>query len=186
MGAYTTNAQVWYPGTTDTAELNTLLATVASSIEDGLGARMLSQEKLVSAVLAIPNNSSFPALAANTDVTPNFQVTTFGYNTGDMTLSAGTLTIATPGVYFLSSTMTFNDNTSYYVHSIMISGAEKVRGFSFKPNGGAFQYSSQTSVVKLAAGDTISTRVQANAVAGAIRDISAAGNVMTCTLLKPL
>lgn len=186
MGAYTPNAQVWYPDGTDTAELNTLLSTLASSIENGLGARMTAQENLVSAVLAIPNNSVLPALAANTDVTPNFVVTSFGYNTGNMTLSNGVLTIVTPGVYFVSSTMTFQDHSSYYEHAVMIAGVEKVRGFTYKPNGGAFQYSAQTSVVKLNAGDTVATRVKANTNAGAIRDVSAAGNVMTCTLLKPL
>lgn len=186
MGAYTPNAQVWYPDGTDTAELNTLLATLASSLENGLGARMTAQENLVSAVLAIPNNSSFPAIAANTDTTLNFQVTSFGYNTGNMTLSNGVLTIVTPGIYFVSSTITFQDHSSYYSHSIKINGVEKVRGFSNKPNGGAFQYSAQTSVVKLAAGDTVATVVNSSTNAGAVRDVSAAGNVMTCTLLKPL
>lgn len=185
MGAYTPNAQVWYPDTSDTAELNVLLSTLASSIEVGIGERLAAQEELISAVLTV-NTSGTINLPANTEVTIPFIVDTFGYNTGDMTLSSGVITINTPGVYFVSSTMTFNDQANYFVHSVKISGVEKVRGFSFFPKASFFQYSAQTAVVKLNAGDTIATVVNSTGAASTVRNVSIAGNVMTVTLLKPL
>ena len=185
MGAYTPLAQVWYPDTSDTAELNVLLSTLASSIEAGLQPRLAAQEKLVSAVLTVPTTGTI-TLTVNVDTVVPFIVDTFGYNTGDMTLSSGVVTVATPGVYFISSTVTLNDHSGYYIHSVKIGGTEKVRGFSYKPNGSFFQYSAQTAVVKLNAGDTIGTYINSQTNSGTLRNVSIAGNVSTVTLLKPL
>lgn len=41
MGDYTASG-IWYPDTLDTAELNTLFSTMASSIENGIGAKTAS------------------------------------------------------------------------------------------------------------------------------------------------
>jgi hypothetical protein len=144
-----------------------------------------------SVVLAVPNSGVYPALPANVPTTVNYQLTSFGYNVaGDSTfpVTNGEITIPQAGFYFISSVVTFNDMSAWYTHSVMINGVEKVRGFSYKPNNQTyFQYSSQTTVVKLALGDKIKTVVTAeNGVAGAIRDLSAAGNVMSLTLLAPL
>jgi hypothetical protein len=136
-----------------------------------------------SIVLAVPPNVVYPAVSTSGTTAP-FQVTSFGYNEGTaLSVAGGVVTVQQAGIYFISSTNTFQDIGGYYIHSILINGVEKVRGFSNKPNGGVFQYSAQTSVVKLAMGDTISTSLTASVAGGAIRDISTAGNVMTITLL---
>lgn len=188
MGLFTPLAQVWYPTDTDTAELNTLLATLASSIENGLQPRLALQEKFVSAVLNVATTGTIN-LPQDTAVTIPFIVSSFGYNTGGMTLSgSGVLTVAQKGLYAINCNLTMNDVTNiYYLHQIMVSGVEKVRGYSYKPQNSVLQTSAQSTVLQLNAGDTVYAVATAlNVGGGTLRNVSTAGNIISCTLLKGL
>jgi hypothetical protein len=108
MGAYTTNAQVWYPDTSDTAELNTLMSTMASSIENGLGARQAYQEIAVglkascaaSAFTIAHQPSGVPAT-----VIPYAVSGTKGDFNNGFTFSGGVATIQTPGMYTFTASV---------------------------------------------------------------------------------
>lgn len=157
MGAYTPTAQVFYPDVTDTAKLDTLLATVASSIEDGLGARM-NKAELTQSFLA--NKTSDQTFVNGTGQTVTYSITSLGYNDG-MSFSSSTITITQAGLYF------FTFNGTVISSSGSSSGSCK---FSIRKNGNALASAlaliapngatsagaaSASCVTKCVAGDTI-------------------------------
>lgn len=107
MGLFTPNAQVWYPETGDTAEINVLLSTLASSIENGLEPRVGKLEANMSMVANLQANQTF---VNGTWQTVNYTINATGYNNG-FTLSNGAITITEPGLYMFSANLLGSSST---------------------------------------------------------------------------
>ncbi|QOR56095.1 membrane protein [Arthrobacter phage Thunderclap] len=185
MGAYTTNAQVWYPDTSDTAKLNTLLSTMASSIENGLGARMTKQET-VKSMLATVLAGSTGTLANGVEATLPFAINPGGYNDG-LTLASGIVTIVTPGLYFVAVNSMTTQSSGYADLRIYKNSGVFTRALGTSTTAGAgFAATATSGVMQFVAGDTIKATITVNGVTGsaAIHTGQATYNVMSVVLLK--
>lgn len=185
MGAYTSTAQVWYPDITDTAKLNTLFATVASSIETGIGGRLTKQE-LTKSLLATVVAGSTWALANGTEATIPFTINTGGYNDG-LTLASGIVTITVPGLYFVAVNTMTTQSTGYMDLRIYKNSGNFTRSLgTCTTAGGGFAASATSGVMQFVAGDTIKATTTVNGVTGsaAIHTGQATYNVMSVVLLK--
>lgn len=187
MGAVTATAQVWYPDTSDTAKLNTLFSTMASSIENGLGVRMTKQELTKSLLATVTAGSSW-SLANGVEATVPYTINAGGYNDG-MTLASGIITITTPGIYFISASNLTTQASGYadlrlYKNAGTIS---RTLGASTTAGGG-FASTNVSASLQLAAGDTVKATITVNGVAASasIHTGQATYNVLAATLIKAL
>lgn len=151
MGLYTTFAQVWYPDETDTAEFNTLLATLASSIENGLQPRLAKQELAIGLKAGLTGTVSLTASAtAPVSVTANNACFAQG-----LTISSGVITVATPGMYLVSGAVGIQNISGHTAkiwiqkNSTTLASDEQVSSASF------YQVAKAVSVANCVAGDTI-------------------------------
>lgn len=96
MGVVTTNLQIWTPDESDLAKPDVYLATMAQSLEDGTGNRILNLEKNTSILTNLQTSQTF---VNGTGQTVQYTVNSIGYNDG-MTLSGGKITITIPGLYY--------------------------------------------------------------------------------------
>lgn len=167
MGLYTPNAQVWYPTTADTAEINVLLATLASSIEDGIEPRLAHQEIAVGLRATAPHSSfTIPyhdgSGAADTrGIRIPYQVTaTFGDFSQGLTISSGVATVATAGMYFISAGMgTAGANAGHGVKTLLFKGSTLIGVDERVMNdNNNWVNAVATTVVNCVPGDTISAR----------------------------
>ena len=160
MGAYTPSSQVWYPDVSDTAEINTLLATVASSIENGIGARLTQQEIAVGAKFGCalsyvhPSGTSFAQATlvpfANDGLNAGF--------TNGISISAGVVTIATAGMYIITAALSGLNTASRSVVTYLCKNGVAVASAEV-PSASNVYVSSQANVVlNLLPGDTISVK----------------------------
>lgn len=162
MGQYTPNAQVWYPDTSDGAELNTLFATMASSIEDGVGSRLKKQEQAVACQVSLEVNQNISVefvVQYNVNSGPT-------YNNGLTVNAAGSVTIITPGIYFVSTnvyTQQASGFTGYCVPNIR-KNASKISTSICSPTtvgSNKVGVSSITTAAICNAGDTLDVLVTA-------------------------
>lgn len=187
MGAFTTTAQVWYPDLSDTAKLNTLLATVASSIENGLGARMTKQETVKSLLATVTAGSSW-TLANGTEATLPFSINTGGYNDG-LTLSSGIVTFTTPGLYNITVNALTTQASGYSDLRIYKNAGVIARTLGDSTTaGGGFSPTTISITGNFIAGDTFKSTITVNGVTGsaAIHTGQATYNVLSVTLIKAL
>lgn len=152
MGLYTPNAQVWYPDTGDTAEINTLLGTQASSIENGLGARLAHQEVAVGCKLGMGSMQLQEAMALC-----NMQVAaTAGCFNNGMTVSAtGIVTIQTTGMYLVSGGLGIVNVSG---HSVKFEVRKNNASFLYDEVASSsqfWQFCKGSTAVNCVAGDTL-------------------------------
>lgn len=185
MGAYTPDAQVWYPDTGDTAELNVLLGTMASSIEDGLGVRMAHQETILGFLGHLPI-TTYPALSSTESAALNFQVIagSGSYNDG-FSVTAGVVTIPVTGLYFISSSDTCSAQNGEFNTYVSVNTTKMWRGYS-KSSTSAFGYNTGSVVVKLNVGDTVKVTAAVFGSAGNVSIINGQyyENALSVALLK--
>lgn len=158
MGAYTPVAQVWYPDTSDTAEFNTLMSTLASSIENGLGARMTKQELNKGLLVSLSSTYMLPASSA-LGVVP-YTVGSPGYNNG-VTLSSGVATIVTPGLYAMSVNLFGYQHNGYVQALLELNGTSLSEALmpTASNNAGSYFFSGVLSATMvLNAGDAVRVR----------------------------
>lgn len=187
MGAYTPIAQVWYPDLTDTAKLNTLLASMASSIEDGLGQRMVKQETVKSLLGSVTAGSTW-TLANAIEATVPYSINPGGYNDG-MTLASGTITIGTPGLYFFQASVLTTQTNGYVDLQLQRNGGTFSRALNAgSPAGAGIGPAVAGGVFNCVAGDTIRARVTIQGTTGsvAINTLQATYNVLSAVLMKAL
>lgn len=162
MGAYTPNSQVWYPDGTDTAEINTLLATVASSIENGIGARLEHQEIAVGAKLnaplsyVIPSGSTF----ANATTVPYSNDGTLAAFNNGMSVSGGVVTIATTGMYIVTASLGGLNTAGRSVVNYLCKNGAYVASAEVPTNTSVYVSSQANCVLNLVPGDTISVKAR--------------------------
>ena len=172
MGLYTSLAQVWYPDETDTAEFNTLLATLASSIENGLQPRLALQEKAIGLKVSLNQNEWQIPGGNPSAVIPYRQTGTRGDFNQGFTFSGGTATVQTPGMYFMTASIGPAVDTSTGGKGIKIIAQKngvQIAG-SEVPGAVAWVGSPVTCVVNCVAGDTL------RAIAGITNSATSAPN----------
>jgi hypothetical protein len=187
MGGYTPVAQVWYPDVTDIAKLNTLLATMASSIEDGLGARMTRQETVKSLLGSVTAGSTW-TLANGVPANVPYTINAGGFNDG-MTLASGVITITTPGLYYFSCSVLTTQTNGYVDLQLQRNGGTFSRALGAGSTAGAgIGPAVAGGVFNCLAGDTVKATVTVNGVTGscAINTLQATYNVMSAMLMKAL
>lgn len=187
MGGYTPVAQVWYPDVTDTAKLNTLLATMASSIEDGLGARMTKQETVKSLLGSVTAGSTW-TLSNAVEATVPYSINSGGYNDG-LTLAGGTVTITIPGLYYFGASVLTTQTNGYVDLQLQRNGGTIARALAAgSPAGAGIGPASGATVFNCVAGDTLRARVTIQGTTGsiAINTLQATYNVLSVMLMKAL
>jgi len=187
MGAYTSTAQVWYPDTSDPAKLDTLLSTMASSIENGLGARMTKAETNKSLLATVAAGSTW-ALANGTEATVPYAINSGNYNNG-FTLTGGIVTINTPGLYDVTASG-LTDMTSGYADLRLYKNAGVVSrdlGASTTAGGG-FASTKTACTMEFAAGDTVRVTLTVNGVAATakIHTGQQTYNVLAISLIRAM
>lgn len=162
MGAYTPNSQVWYPDGTDTAEINTLLATVASSIENGIGARLEHQEIAVGAKLNAPLSYTIPSGStfANATTVPYANDGTLAAFNNGMSVSGGVVTIATTGMYIVTASLGGLNTAGRSVVNYLCKNGAYVASAEVPTNTSVYVSSQANCVLNLVPGDTISVKAR--------------------------
>lgn len=167
MGLYTPNSQVWYPTTADTAELNVLMATMASSIEEGVGARLAHQEIAVGLKGSIENAGfTIPAGVGSTAVVPYTVTASRGDFNNGITFSGGVATIQTAGMYLVTASVgPSGTNNGGGVKVFIDKNAVFIAGNEVALSSVVWVGTTATTVLNCVAGDTI--RVRAATTGGA-------------------
>lgn len=154
MGAFTPLGQVWYPDTSDTAELNVLLSTVASSIEDGLQPRLAHQELAVGLKASLDGWTIPPTnIATNIPVTVTAGLSDF--NQG-FSFSAGVATVVTAGMYLVTASLApRNPDNAGGCKVFIVKNSTIFAGSEVAFNNTVWINAQATSVINCVAGDTI-------------------------------
>jgi len=185
VGAFTPNTQVWYPDTSDTAKLNTLLSTMASSIETGIGGRLTKQETTKSLLATVTAGSTW-TLANGVEATIPFTINVGGYNDG-LTFASSIVTVTVPGLYFVAVNTMSTQANGYLDLRIYKNGGNFTRSLGTSTTaGGGFAAAATSGVMQFVAGDTIKATTTVNGVSGAsaIHTGQPTYNVMSVVLLK--
>lgn len=162
MGALTSEG-VWYPGTTDVDQTNVLMATMADSINSGIGQRLKKLETFVGCYLGLAS-----ALDAGTaGVVTKAPYAVVGNSAGTfnqgMTVTAGTVTVPYDGIYNVMFTANFQPkvnaaarlNTYIYINGVSW-GFSSALG---EANTAYYSNCNLTANYKLKTGDQIDVRV---------------------------
>ena len=159
MGAYTPKAKVWYPDTNDTAKINTLMSTMASSIENGIGSRLAQQEIAVGLKASltdwqIPNGNNYPAGFVPYVVNSS----DMNFNNG-FDFSNGIATIKTAGMYFITASIGPQGSATNCGIAIAIHKNGSIFAKSEVPFSGSVWVNTQANcVVNCVAGDTLAAK----------------------------
>lgn len=152
MGFYTPNAQVWYPATTDTAEINTLLSTMASSIEAGLEPRLAHQEIAVgikAGVQAVTLTGTMTLLPMSV---PSSAAGMFSQG---LTISGGVITIQTAGMYLVSAGLSITNVASHSCKFEVRKNGSTILFDEVVSSASFFQFAKGSTALNCVAGDTI-------------------------------
>lgn len=157
MGQVTTNTQVWTPDADDLNEPDVYLATMSASIENGIGTRLALQEKAIGLKVSL-GSGGWTIPAGNPASVVPYAVTAFrgDFNQG-FTYSAGTATIVTPGMYFITASIGPNGNTDGGAKGIKIQVEKNGAFIAGNEVSGAANWISApaSAVVNCIAGDTL-------------------------------
>jgi hypothetical protein len=184
MGAFTPIDEIWYPDEDDTAEQNVNLATMASSIEEGIGQRLRAQETFLGLFATRASGQTLTKQALTTVQFGLDSPSTF--NTG-FTFSNGIITIETPGLYYVGVNVVIQIPDGYGEICIVKSGNEYGKVLQFKGSASNNVGLSTSSVVNCVAGDTIWTRTYIDSSTNAnFNTNSQTFNTLSVSLLKAL
>lgn len=155
----TTNLDgVAYPELDDLDQPNVWGATMAQSIEDGIGARLRQQEVAVGLKAGITPGTGIPLQGT----TAPFVVlkTNGGFNQG-FDLAGGVATVKTKGMYLVTSSVGINpssrnsSNTGRTVSITLAQGTTELAGSEIKADADYYQNAAATTVISCVPGDTI-------------------------------
>lgn len=153
MGLYTPNSQVWYPTTGDTSELNVLLATLASSIEEGVGARLAHQEIAVGLKASLPAGTGIPQEPV---VAPYAVSGGNGDFAQGMTITNGIVTVQTAGMYIMSANLGIQPGSGQRTGAVFLrKNNTELGGAEILQSGQYYQTATSNVVVNCVAGDTL-------------------------------
>lgn len=110
MGALTVPNGVWYPDLTDIGQPNVWAATMAQSVDTGIGARLQKQEIAVGLKASLADSSfNFGGVAATIPYAINSG--TGDFNNG-FTLAGGVATVQTKGMYVVTANLGASTGTN--------------------------------------------------------------------------
>jgi hypothetical protein len=190
MGALTSPNAVWYPDLTDVGQPNVNLATMAQSIDAGIGARLQKQEILMGLFANIPTGTVL-SMTYNAEtlipVTVNAGV---GFNQG-MTIAGGVITITQAGIYAVACGVTTSQTVGYLDTKIYKNAGILGRALTVTSGavGGGFCFGSSAVSLICAVGDTISLKATpyvTGSGATALLTGQATYNTLSATLLKAM
>lgn len=170
MGLYTPNAQVWYPQTSDTAEINTLLATLASSIEEGVGARLAHQEIAVGLKASLGDSGwTIPYGGTNAAVIPYTVSGSRGDFNNGFTFSNGIATVQTAGMYLVSASIgPMGANNGGGVRVQIVKGSTFIAGNEVAMGPVVWTGTTCTAVLNLVPGDTVHAKGNLSTAGGTL------------------
>lgn len=156
--------KVYYAEPTTPAKLDTITATMASSIENGIGKRLALQEIAVGCKLGMDTTYQIPGGHNFYDagIVPVKVVSGFGSFNQGMTVNNGIVTVNTPGMYIVTSSIGIGIGggrsivINLYQNSVMVAGSEQ-------PTAASFINAQSNSVLQCKAGDTIYMKARAGA-----------------------
>ena len=172
MGQTTTNLQIWTPDTSDKHKLDVVLATMAASLENGVGPRLQLQEMAIGLKVSLDAGAwTIPAGSPATVIPYAVTASRGDFNKG-FTYSAGMATIVTPGMYFVTASIGPNGDTSGSSKGIKIQVEKNGAFIGGNEVAGAPNWISSpvSAVVNCIAGDTI------RAKAGYVNSATGIGN----------
>lgn len=168
MGNLTPSAGVWYPDEEDKMEINTLMGTMASSIENGLGERMNLQETFTGCNLRITNSPSYYEYSSST----NLAIVPFGviadsvsFISDDMSVTGGRITVPYSGIYQINflANFTATSNTRPRINTYIFANGSSIAYSSAygEPMGTISPYTNcnVNGVFKLMAGTVVDVRL---------------------------
>lgn len=167
MGQTTANLQIWTPDEGDLDEPDVYLASMAASIENGAGERLLLQEVAIGLKAGL---SSTFSLTSSWQIAPVAILSVNGSFAQGITLSGGVATIVTPGMYLISGSMGINNIAGHTAKVELRKNGSGVVSDEQKSDPGFFQVAKQTTIVNCVAGDTLALYV-ADAAGGGIAQI---------------
>jgi hypothetical protein len=159
MGNVTSDLLIWTPDELDTAEPDVYLATMAQSLEDGVGARLRKQESFIGCNLG--TSTSFTADTTIRQV-PFGIVHAWNYNEG-MTVSGGLVTVPMDGIYTVQVVANFLgvNTTPGRINTYLFKGSSSIQFSSTYGNTATSRYANASiaNSYKLVAGDSLSVKV---------------------------
>lgn len=172
MGQTTANLQIWTPDEADIDAPDVYLATMSASIENGTGERLKLQEKAIGLKVSL-DAAAWTIPAGNPATVVPYAVTSSrgDFNQG-FTYAAGTATIVTPGMYFVTASIGPNGDTSGASKGIKIQVEKNGAFIGGNEVAGAPNWISApvSGVVNCVAGDTL------RAKAGYVNSATGIGN----------
>lgn len=151
MGLFTPGAQVWYPQTSDTAEINVLMSTMASSIEEGLGARLKHQEIAVGCKLG----HAKVTLSNNWTLAPMGVTGAAGTFNNGMTVTNNIVTVNTGGMYMVSAAASIMNVSGHSIKIEVRKNGSPILYDETASNPSYYQLSKGTTALNCVPGDTI-------------------------------
>lgn len=181
MGVVSPDLQIWTPDEYDTAEPNVYLATMAQSLEDGVGDRLRKQESFIGCNLSLPSNFAVGGTIAQA---PFAVVNSYNFNEG-MTITGGNVEVPMNGIYTVQVVANYlgANTTAGRINTYLYLNGTSIQYASTYGNTATNRYSnaSISSAYKLNAGDDLSVR--ASSIESASNLVGAAFSVV---LTKPL
>lgn len=184
MGNVTADLLIWTPDEDDTSEPNVYLATLAQSLEDGVGERLRKQEDFIGCSLGL---SAVHTASGTLSQVPFAAVQTWNYNDG-MTVSGGTVTVPIDGYYNVNVVANYLGTTTTppRINTYLYLGSSAIQFSATYGNTTTSRYAnaSMSNTFKLTAGQTLAVKVStgdanANLQAGG-------GSGFSVVLVKPL
>lgn len=143
---------IYYPESITNMELDTILATMASSIQNGIGKRLKHQEiavglkaGLASQVLLSPTQQTMPVVVNNAN----------GNFAQGMTVTSGVVTVATAGMYLVSAALGIQPASGTTSAIRIYKNATVIIGDEQLASGAFYQVSKGTAIINCVPGDTI-------------------------------
>ena len=177
---------VYFPELDDIDQPNVYLATMAQSIEAGIGARLRQQEVAVGLKAGIAPGTGIPV----TDAIAPFVIRSAneGFNQG-FDLSAGVATVQTKGLYIVAGSVGINPvglasgNVNRTAALTLIKNTTPLAGSEVMSVSQYYQNAAATTIISCVPGDTISVRWHSAGPAGVTAPASLA-NDSTLTYLS--
>jgi hypothetical protein len=156
MGNVTSNLQIWSPDEDDQHEPDVNMATMAASIENGVGPRLNLQEMAIGLKAGFTSPPTLSSTMTNAAVTIN---TSNGSFKQGLDISAGIVTVITPGMYLLSGSVGV-DNVSGHTAKIELrKGATVIASDEMASNASFYQTAKATTIANCNAGDNLTMRI---------------------------
>lgn len=158
MGNTTSDLLIWTPDADDTAEPDVYLATMAQSLEDGVGERLRKQESFIGCNLSLTSNLAIGGTIAQA---PFAVVNSYNFNEG-MTIAGGQVTVPMNGIYTVQVVANYlgANTTAGRINTYLYLNGTSIQYASTYGNTATNRYSNASiaSAYKLVAGDDLTVR----------------------------